>query len=58
MDTKIMSYNLLRKCHKEEFLVGVVTVATPCAKGTTVRWAFYILKLFLDDWKDTKDLGT
>jgi hypothetical protein len=36
MDTKIMSYNLLRKFHKEEFLVGVVVVATPCAEGTTV----------------------
>jgi hypothetical protein len=49
MATKIMSYNLLRKFHKEEFLVGVITVATPCAEGTTVSWAFYLLNFFLDD---------
>jgi hypothetical protein len=57
MDTKIMACKLLRKCRKEEVTVGVVTVAK-CVEGTTLSWAPYLLNLFLDDCKDTRDLGT
>jgi hypothetical protein len=58
MDTKILAYKLLRKCRKEEVLVGVVVVASQCAEGATVSWAPYLLNLFLDDCKDAQDLGT
>jgi hypothetical protein len=34
MDTKLMAYKLLRKCHKEEVPAGVVATATQCANGT------------------------
>jgi hypothetical protein len=52
MATKIMPCKLLIKCHKEEFCVGVVAVATQCAKGTTLIWSPYLLNLFLEDCND------
>jgi hypothetical protein len=58
MGAKIMDCKLLRKCHKEEVPVGVVAVVAQCAEGTRVRWAPYLLNLFLDDYKDVQDLGT
>jgi hypothetical protein len=58
MGAKILACKLLRKCHREEVLAGVVTVAAQCAEGTIVSWALYLLKLFLDDCKDAQDLGT
>jgi hypothetical protein len=39
MGAKIMAWKLLRKCRKEEVLVGVVIVASHCVEGTTVSWA-------------------
>jgi hypothetical protein len=58
MGTKILTCKLLRKCRREEVLVGVVIVASQCAEGTIVSWAPYLLNLFLDDCKDVHDLGT
>jgi hypothetical protein len=58
MATKSMACNLLRKCCKEEVPVGIVTAATQCAEGTTLRWALYLLNMLLEDRKDTQDLGT
>jgi hypothetical protein len=58
LGTKILACKLLRKCRREEVSAGVVAVAAQCAEGTTVSWAPYLLKLFLDDCKDAQDLGT
>jgi hypothetical protein len=55
MAAKILAYNLLRKCRREEVPAGVVVVAAQCAEGTTVGWAPYLLNLFLDDCKDVQD---
>jgi hypothetical protein len=49
MGAKILACKLLRKCRREEVLVGVVTVAAQCVEGTTVNWVPYLLNLFLDD---------
>jgi hypothetical protein len=49
MATKILACNLLRKCHREEVLTGVILVAAQCTEGTIVDWAPYLLNLFLDD---------
>ena len=53
-----MACKLLRKCCREEVPAGVFIVAVQCVEGTTVSWAPYLLKFFLDDCKDAKDLGT
>jgi hypothetical protein len=58
MAAKILACKLLRKCCREEVLVGVIVVAAQCVKGTTISWAPYLLNLFLDDCKDSQDLGT
>jgi hypothetical protein len=58
MAAKILSCKLLRRCCREEVPVGVVVVADQCVEGTIVRWAPYLFKLFLDDFKDAQDLGT
>jgi len=57
MATKIMVCKLLRKCKKEEVPFKVFIVAAPCVEGTTLSWAPYLLNLFLEDWKNVKDLG-
>ena len=57
MGAKILAYKLLRKCHKEEVLAGVIAVAAQCAEGTSMTWAPYLLNLFLEDYKDVQDLG-
>jgi hypothetical protein len=57
MATKIMACKLLRKCHKEEVPFKVFVVAAQCVEGTTLSWAPYLLNLFLEDWKNVKDLG-
>jgi hypothetical protein len=51
MGAKILACKILRKCHKEEVLDGVVAVAVQCVEGTTVSWAPYLFNLFLDDCK-------
>jgi hypothetical protein len=56
MGEKILSCKMLRKCHREEVLVGVVAVAAQCVEGTTMSWAPYLLNLFLDDCKDAYNL--
>jgi hypothetical protein len=48
MGAKILAYNLLRKCHREEVSAGVVIVAAQCAEGTIVSWVPYLLNLFLE----------
>jgi hypothetical protein len=58
MTTKLMACKLLHKCHKEEVHVGVVAAPTQCINGTILSWAPYLLNLFLDNCKDTQDLGT
>jgi len=58
LGTKILACKLLRKCYREEVPAGVVAVSSQCAEGTTMIWAPYLLKLFLDDCKDVQDLGT
>jgi hypothetical protein len=45
--TKLMACKLLRKCCKEEVLVGVVAATAQCAEGTILSWAPYLLNLFL-----------
>jgi hypothetical protein len=57
MAMKIMARKLLRKFHKEEVLVMVVTAATQFVEGTTISWDPYFLNMFLDDWKDAHDMG-
>jgi hypothetical protein len=52
MVTKILACKLLRKCHREEVLAGVVRFKTQCTEGTTISWETYLLNLFLDDYKD------
>ena len=37
LDAKILAYNLLRKCYKDEVPVGVIAVAAQCVEGTFVR---------------------
>jgi hypothetical protein len=54
---KLMAYNMLRKCRKEEVSAGVFAAAAQSANGTMLSWAPYILKLFLDDYKYVQDLG-
>jgi hypothetical protein len=49
---------MLRKCHREEVPVGVVAVAAQSTEGTSMSWAPYLLKLFLEDCKDVQNLGT
>jgi hypothetical protein len=58
MGGKILACKLLKKCHREEVSARVVAVAAQCAEGTTMSWAPYLLKFFLDDCKDSQDLGT
>jgi hypothetical protein len=58
MATNIMACKLLRKHHKKEVSIGVVTTTVQCVKGTTLNWAPYLSNLFLDDYKDAQDLGT
>jgi hypothetical protein len=58
LGVEILTYKLLQKCRREEVLAGVVIVAAQCVEGTSVRWAPYLLNLFLDDYKDAQDLGT
>jgi hypothetical protein len=55
---QIMAYKFLRKFRKEEVLAEVVVVVAQCAEGTTIRWAPYLLNMFLYDCKDAQDLGT
>jgi hypothetical protein len=55
---KILACKLLRKCHREEVLAGVVAVTTQCVEGTSMRWVPYLLNLFLEYCKDAQDLGT
>jgi hypothetical protein len=50
--TKLMPCKLLRNFRKEEVPVGVITVSTQCEEGTLLRWAPYLLNLFLEDCKD------
>jgi len=52
LGTKILACKLLRKCRREEFLVGVVAIVAQCPEGTTMIWAPYLLNLFLDDCND------
>jgi hypothetical protein len=40
---KILACKLLRKCHREEVLAGVVVVEAQCIEGTTVSQAPYLL---------------
>jgi hypothetical protein len=58
LGTKILSYKLLRKCHKEEVPAGVIAVVAQCAEGTSMSWVPYLLNLFQEDCKDALDLGT
>jgi hypothetical protein len=58
LSCKLMMCNLLRKCHREEALVGVIALATQCMKGMKFSWALYLLKQFLLDCGDTQDNGT
>jgi hypothetical protein len=58
MDTKIMVCKLLRKCCKEEGPIGVIAVATQSVEGTMLGYDLYLLNMFLEDCKDTHDLGT
>jgi hypothetical protein len=58
MGMKIMDCKLLITCCKEEVPAGVFTVASQCIEGTTVSWVAYFLNLFLDEYKDARDLGT
>jgi hypothetical protein len=58
METKLMACKLIHKCRKEEVPIGVVPAVAQCANNTMILWEPYILKLFLDDCKDAKDLGT
>jgi hypothetical protein len=57
MATKIMACKLLRKCCKEELLTEFFIATIDSVEGTTLSWAPYLLNLFLDDCKDTQDLG-
>jgi hypothetical protein len=57
LGVKILAYNLIRKCIREEVPTRIVVVANQCAEGTSMRWAPYLLNLFLDDYKDAHDLG-
>jgi hypothetical protein len=57
LGAKTLVCNLLRKCHREEVPAGFVVVASQCAEGTSMSWAPYLLKLFLEDCKDAQDLG-
>jgi hypothetical protein len=55
---KISACKLLGKFHREEVTAGVVAVVAQCVEGTSMIWAPYLLKLFLDYCKDAQDLGT
>jgi hypothetical protein len=53
-----LACKLLRKCHKDKVLVGVIVVAAQCAEGTFMSCAPYLLNLFQVEYKDAQDLGT
>jgi hypothetical protein len=55
--TKLMACKLLIMCHKEEAHAGVVATTTQCTEGIVLRWAPYMLNLFLEDYKDAHDAG-
>jgi hypothetical protein len=44
-----MACKLLRKCRKEEALVGVIALYAQCMKGVMFSWALYLLNYFLVD---------
>ena len=52
---KLMAYKILRKCRKEEALVGVMAVISQCAKGIVFNWVPYLLNQFLIDYRDAQD---
>jgi hypothetical protein len=52
LGTKILACKPLRKCHKDEVLEEVITVAAQCTEGTFVSWVPYLLNLFQVDCKD------
>jgi hypothetical protein len=48
METNLMMYKIVKKCQKEEVLAGAqFAVGAP-----------YLLNMFLDDYKDSHELGT
>jgi hypothetical protein len=58
LETKLMAYKLLRKCHKEEVPTCIVEAVAQCTKGTALIWIPYLLNLFLDDFKYAHYMGT
>ena len=52
LGVKILACKILGKCLREEFPAGFIVVPVQCAEGTSMRWAPYLLNLFLDDCKD------
>ena len=58
LGAKTLAYKLLRKCCKDEVLVGVIAFATQFVEGIFVRCVPYLLNLFQVDCKDAPDLGT
>jgi hypothetical protein len=56
--TRILRCKIMHKCHKDEVSSSVVIVTTQCAKGSSMRWAPYLLNSFLEDCKDTHYWGS
>jgi hypothetical protein len=52
LGAKILACKLLRKCHKDEVLAGVIAVAAQCVEGTFMILAPYLSNLFQIDCKD------
>jgi hypothetical protein len=49
---KLMACKLLRKCKKEEALIGFIAVVTQCMKGVIFSWVSCLLNQFLIDCRD------
>jgi hypothetical protein len=49
LGAKLLACKLITKCHREEVLARFFAAVTQCAEGIIMRWALYLLKLFLDD---------
>jgi hypothetical protein len=58
LGANILAYKLLRKCHKDEVLTGVIAVATQCTEGIFMSSVPYLLKFFQVACKDMQEFST
>jgi hypothetical protein len=54
--TNLVACKLFRKFCKEEEPTRVLATTAQCSEGILLSWAPYLLNLFLDDFKDAKEL--